>query len=59
MMNPQTIPVGELIYETDDGHNISFSSGGLSIQTDGTNETQLRAAVSLFTASPSYQWLIG
>jgi len=42
---------------TDDGHNISFSSDGLSIQTDGTNETQLRAAVSLFTSSPTYQWL--
>jgi len=42
---------------TDDGHNISFASDGLSIQTDGTNETQLRAAVSLFTSSPTYQWL--
>ena len=42
---------------TDDGHNISFSSDGLSMQTNGTNETQLRATVSLFTASPAYQWL--
>jgi hypothetical protein len=42
---------------TDDGHNISFSSDGASIQNDATKETQLRAAVSLFTSSPTYQWL--
>ena len=42
---------------TDDGHNISFSSDGASIQKDGTKETQLRVAVSLFTSSPAYKWL--
>jgi hypothetical protein len=43
--------------KTDDGHNISFSSEGVSIQNEGTKETQLRAAVSLFTSSPEYSWL--
>jgi hypothetical protein len=42
---------------TDDGHNISFSSEGVSIQVEGTRETQLRAAVSLFSSSPEYRWL--
>jgi len=42
---------------TDDGHNISFSSDGVSIQNEGTQEIQLRAAVSLFTSSPAYKWL--
>jgi hypothetical protein len=43
--------------KTDDGHNISFSSEGVSIQNEGTSETQLRAAVSLFASSPAYSWL--
>jgi hypothetical protein len=43
--------------KTDDGHNISFSSDGVSIQNEGTKETQLRAAVFLFTSSPAYNWL--
>jgi hypothetical protein len=42
---------------TDDGHNISFTSNGVSIQEEGSVETQLRAAVSLFSSSPVYSWL--
>jgi len=42
---------------TDDGHNISFSSDGVSIQEEGQEDTQLRATVSLFTSSPAYRWL--
>ena len=42
---------------TDDGHNIAFSADGVSIQIEGTKETQLRAVVSLFTSSPAYNWL--
>ena len=42
---------------TDDGHNISFSADGVSIQNEDTEETQLRAVVSLFTSSPAYKWL--
>jgi hypothetical protein len=42
---------------TDDGHNISFTSDGISIQEEGTHETQLRATVSLFTSSRAYRWL--
>jgi hypothetical protein len=42
---------------TDDGHNIAFSSEGVSIQKEGTEETQLKAAVSLFSSSPEYRWL--
>jgi hypothetical protein len=42
---------------TDDGHYISFSSDGVSRQNEGNHETQLRAAVSLFTSSPAYRWL--
>jgi hypothetical protein len=42
---------------TDDGTNISMSSEGVSLQIDGKELTQLRAAVSLFTASETYSWL--
>ena len=42
---------------TDDGTNISMSSEGVSRQIPGEPLTQLRAAVTLFTASESYVWL--
>ena len=42
---------------TEDGTHISMSSEGVSIQVEGQHETQLRAAVSLFTASEAYSWL--
>ena len=42
---------------TEDGTKISMSSEGISMQVEGQRETQLRAAVSLFTASESYSWL--
>ena len=43
--------------QTDDGHNISFESQGVTFLDEETRETQLRAAVSLFTSSPGYRWL--
>jgi hypothetical protein len=42
---------------TDDGYNISFSSEGVSIQSEDSKETQLRAAVSLFSSVESYKWV--
>lgn len=42
---------------TDDGHNISFSSSGVSIQKEDPRYTQLRATVSLFSSDPSYRWV--
>ena len=42
---------------TADGINISMSSEGVSIQIEGERLTQLRATVSLFTASETYDWL--
>ena len=42
---------------TEDGQNISFSSEGVSIRNEETNETQLRATVSLFTCAQAYRWL--
>ena len=42
---------------TEDGTNIAMSSEGVSIQIEGEKLTQLRAAVSLFTASETYSWL--
>ena len=42
---------------TDDGTHISMSSEGISMQAEGQHETQLRAAVSLFTSSEAYAWL--
>jgi hypothetical protein len=42
---------------TGDGANISMSSEGISMQIEGQELTQLRAAVTLFTASASYRWL--
>ena len=42
---------------TEDGTKISMSSEGISMQVEGQREPQLRAAVSLFTASESYSWL--
>lgn len=42
---------------TDDGHNISFATSGLSHYQDGAQETQLRATVSLFSSSPTYRWV--
>ena len=42
---------------TDDGTNISMSSEGISLQIEGERLAQLRAAVSLFTASETYSWL--
>jgi len=35
-----------------------MSSEGVSLQVEGEKLTQLRAAVSLFTASETYSWLI-
>jgi hypothetical protein len=42
---------------TEDGINISMASEGVSIQVEGERLTQLRATVSLFTASETYDWL--
>lgn len=42
---------------TDDGHNISFTSDGVSIQNESTEETQLRSVVYLFSSAPPYKWL--
>jgi len=42
---------------TDDGAYISMASEGISMQIKGAHETQLRAAVSLFTSSEAYTWL--
>lgn len=42
---------------TGDGHNISFTSDGVSLQEKGIFETQLRATAALFTYSPEYRWL--
>ena len=42
---------------TDDGSKISMSSEGISIQIPGEKLAQLRATVSLFTASEAYSWL--
>ena len=42
---------------THDGINIAFSSKGVSRQVEGEKETQLGAAVSLFTSSEAYKWL--
>lgn len=42
---------------TDDGHNISFSSHGVSTRKMGTTDTKLTAAVSLFSSSLSYKWI--
>jgi hypothetical protein len=42
---------------TEDGTQISMSSEGVSMQIEGQHETQLRAAVSLFTSSEAYSWL--
>ena len=42
---------------TEDGANIALSSKGVSLQIEGERETQLRAAVSLFTSFEAYTWL--
>lgn len=42
---------------TRDGANIAMSSEGVSLQIEGEKLTQLRATVSLFTASETYSWL--
>ncbi len=42
---------------TDDGTDISMSSEGVSMQIEGEKLTQLRAAVTLSTASETYGWL--
>ena len=42
---------------TEDGNKISMSSEGISIQIPGEKLAQLRATVSLFTASETYGWL--
>ena len=42
---------------TEDGAQISMTSEGISMQIEGQQETQLRAAVSLFTSSETYAWL--
>ena len=42
---------------TEDGIDISMSSEGVSIQVEGERLTRLRATVSLFTVSETYDWL--
>lgn len=42
---------------TEDQTNIYFSSEGISHQVEGEKTTQIRSAVSLFTASEDYKWL--
>ncbi len=42
---------------TEHGINITLSSKGISHQIEGKIETQIRSAVSLFTASEPYFWL--
>jgi hypothetical protein len=42
---------------TEDGVNVSMSSEGVSIHVEGERHTQLRAAVTLYTASEAYDWL--
>jgi hypothetical protein len=42
---------------TEDGVNIAFSSEGVSLQIEGEQAVQLRAAVSLFTSAETYKWL--
>jgi hypothetical protein len=42
---------------TEDGINIAMSSEGVSIQVEAERLTQLRATVSLFTASETCYWL--
>ena len=42
---------------TEDGQNISFSSEGVTIRSEETKETLLRATVSLFTCAQAYRWL--
>ena len=42
---------------TGDGVNISMSSQGISMQIEGEELTQIRAGVTLITASEAYSWL--
>ena len=42
---------------TEDGTNISMSSEGISMQIEGEQLAQIRTAVTLVTASESYDWL--
>jgi hypothetical protein len=42
---------------TEDGINIAMASEGVSFQVEGERLTQLRATVSLFSASQDYDWL--
>ncbi len=42
---------------TEDGTIISMSSEGISMQIEGEKLAQIRTAVTLFTASESYDWL--
>lgn len=42
---------------TEEGVNIAFSSKGVSLQIEGEQAVQLRAAVSLFTSAETYKWL--
>ena len=42
---------------TKDGANIAMSSEGVSLPIEGEKLTQLRTAVSLFTAAETYSWL--
>jgi len=42
---------------TEDGIDISFSSEGVSLQIEGEQAVQLRAAISLFTSAETYKWL--
>ncbi|MEJ2412937.1 MAG: DUF3237 family protein [Anaerolineales bacterium] len=42
---------------TRDGARIAIASQGVSLQSEGSPEAQLRSAVSLTTANEDYQWL--
>jgi len=42
---------------TEEGIDISMSSEGMSMQIEGEQMAQLRAAVSLYTAAEAYRWL--
>ena len=42
---------------TQDGARIAISSEGVSLQSEGSPEAQLRSAVTLVTAAREYEWL--
>ena len=42
---------------TRDGARISIASEGVSLQSEGSSEAQLRSAVNFHTTAENYQWL--